>query len=442
MKLRAKTKQISSSSSSPLTTSISILCSVLCSKFQPQTNISSSMEDTPSSSSPLPPVSTSQLQAEEADNSNEQNHQQPLGNSLSYRANIYMANPHLAAIRGDVCSCLIILITFWLVATIGLVAGIYGTTTLQLGPYSSVLIQLNSIFVQSIKVEQINEPKPGIMLYGFDEPPALDVKTNWSRSYNGSVPHNFYKEWIFYLNRQSQLDIFYDVKSPRFSKLSLVIAQGREELLGWIEKPSFPNTTFSWNIIYGRGRDKITQKISDPFSYYVALGNFYTQDVEGNFEDEWYHVKLTYTPRWTTYFVASGVVTGLIFFIFRSCNGFQRYDSETESLQQVHYHVVSERTPLLANKNDDALSLGSSYESFTSEEEDVTGKPLMKEGGEAENSMKHLCVICFDALRDCFFLPCGHSAACFQCATRVIEEANPCPICRRKIKKVRKIFTV
>ncbi|KAI9091669.1 hypothetical protein K1719_028112 [Acacia pycnantha] len=357
------------------------------------------MEDSPSSSSPLPPVSTSLLQAEEADNSNEQNHQQPLRNSLSYRANIYMANPHLAAIRGDVCSCLIILITFWLVATIGLVAGIYGTTTLQLGPYSSVLIQLNSIFVQSIKVEQINEPKPGIMLYGFDEPPALDVKTNWSRSYNGSVPHNFYKEWIFYLNRQSQLDIFYDVKSPRFSQLSLVIAQGREELLGWIEKPSFPNTTLSWNIIYGRGRDKITQKISDPFSYYVALGNLYTQDVEvelkfsvssvvyntssassrcspdsslcrlrlflsqsgsavlttpppaqGNFEDEWYHVKLTYTPRWTTYFVASGVVTGLIFFIFRSCNRFQRYDSRQKACNKFIIMLFRTNTVLWLTK--------------------------------------------------------------------------------------------
>lgn len=101
----------------------------------------------------------------------------------------------------------------------GLILGIYGTTTLQLGPYSSVLIKVNSIFVQSIKVrflpylsfyyvylnpfelndlmnkqaEQIDEAKPGIMLYGFDEEPYLGVKTNWSRSYNGSVPHKFYK---------------------------------------------------------------------------------------------------------------------------------------------------------------------------------------------------------------------------------------------------------
>ncbi|XP_028753040.1 uncharacterized protein LOC114712656 [Neltuma alba] len=474
------------------TYSNSILSSALSSKFQPQTILISLMEDAPSSSSP----STSQLQAEEAnpdsDNSNEQNHQ-PL-HSLFYRVDISMANPHLASIRDDVWSCLIILVTLWLVATMGLVLGIYGTTTLELGPYSSVLVQVNSMFVQSIKVEQIDEPKHGIMLYGLDEAPALDdLKTNWSGSYNGSVPHNFYKEWIFYLNKQSQLDIFYNVKSPRFSHLSLVIAQGREELYGWIEKPTFPNRTLYWNIIYGK--NKISQKISDPFSYYVGLGNLNSEDVEvelkfsvrsvqyntssassrcspdsslcrldlylsqpgslvlttpppsqGNFEEEWFHVKLSYAPRWITYFVASGMMTALIFLLLRCCNVFQRYGSSNmESFQQVR--VVSERAPLLASiRNDGVSSLGSSYESFTSEEEDLTewlkGKPLMKEGEGDNNSMKHLCVICFDASRDCFFLPCGHSAACFHCGTRVVDEASPCPICRRKIKKVRKIFTV
>ncbi|XP_054799080.1 E3 ubiquitin-protein ligase APD2-like isoform X2 [Prosopis cineraria] len=451
------------------------------------------MEESPSSSSPSSSsASTSQHLAEEAnpdsENSNEQNHQQLP--SLTYRVDISMANSYLAATRDDVWSCLIILVTFWLVATMGLVLGIYGTTTLQLGPYSSVLIQVNSMFVQSITVEHVDEPKPGIMLYGFDESPGLDVKMNWSKSYSGSLQHNFYKEWIFYLNKHSQLDIFYNVKSPRLSYLSLVIAQGREQLFEWIEKPSFPNTTLSWNIIYGR--NNITQKISDPFSYYVVLANSQTEDVEvelkfsvdavlyntsnainrcspdsslcrldlflsqsgsavlttpapsqGNFEAELFHVKLSYAPRWITYFVASGILTLLIFFILRCCKVFQRDGSDMESFQQVR--VVSERAPLLlGDKNDDVSSLGSSYESFTSEEEDLTellkGKPLKE--GEAEKSLKHLCVICFDAPRDCFFLPCGHCAACFECGTRVVDEASPCPICRRRIKKVRKVFTV
>ena len=84
----------------------------------------------------------------------------------------------------------------------------------------------------------------------------------------------------------------------------------------------------------------------------------------------------------------------------------------------------SERAPLLPEKDDDISSWGSSYDSVSHDEEDleqwlavtsVEGKPLNE--GESNNPSL-LCVICFDAPRDCFFLPCGHCAACFTCGTR------------------------
>jgi len=37
-------------------------------------------------------------------------------------------------------------------------------------------------------VEQNNEPKPGLMLYGFDYPPSLDVKINWTEMYDANIP--------------------------------------------------------------------------------------------------------------------------------------------------------------------------------------------------------------------------------------------------------------
>jgi hypothetical protein len=37
-------------------------------------------------------------------------------------------------------------------------------------------------------VEQNNKPKPGLMLYGFDNPPPLDVKINWTEIYDESIP--------------------------------------------------------------------------------------------------------------------------------------------------------------------------------------------------------------------------------------------------------------
>lgn len=52
-----------------------------------------------------------------------------------------------------------------------------------------------------------------------------------------------------------------------------------------------------------------------------------------------------------------------------------------------------------------------------------------------------LCVICYDEQRNCFFVPCGHCATCYVCAQRIFNEENKtCPVCRRFIGKVRKLF--
>ncbi|KAJ9177325.1 hypothetical protein P3X46_012558 [Hevea brasiliensis] len=52
-----------------------------------------------------------------------------------------------------------------------------------------------------------------------------------------------------------------------------------------------------------------------------------------------------------------------------------------------------------------------------------------------------LCVICYDEERNCFFVPCGHCATCYICARRILNEENKvCPVCRRFIGKVRKLF--
>jgi hypothetical protein len=84
-----------------------------------------------------------------------------------------------------------------------------------------------------------------------------------------------------------------------------------------------------------------------------------------------------------------------------------------------------------------------------------------------------VCVICYDEQRNCFFVPCGHCATCYVCAQRyrsiVVkffseyvsvcfnlnllrkkyslffyrifnEENKTCPVCRRFIGKVRKLF--
>lgn len=160
--------------------------------------------------------------------------------------------------------------------------------------------------------------------------------------------------------------------------------------------------------------------------------------------DEWY-VKLTYGPRWLTYFVGSGncanwlsiiffslvmlsfivlfvgagVMTILIFVGFQIFSTSQNYAQDDSAYQTID--ATTERRPLLSSKDDDDRSLGSSYESVSHDEEDINECPEagsdMPKDSEINNS-QHLCTICCDVPRDCFFLPCGHCVVCSACGRR------------------------
>ncbi|PSS23822.1 E3 ubiquitin-protein like [Actinidia chinensis var. chinensis] len=320
-----------------------------------------------------------------------------------------------------------------------------------------------------------------------------DVLTTWSQNHSIPLSAGLYKEWIYVLNEGSQVNISYSVNSPSSSSLIIIIAQGSEGFAQWLEDPSYPNTTLSWNIIHGSGT--IHQDIYLASSYYVAVGNLNSEEVEvqlnlsmkaflynttkayyncalaqgacslkmffsdanaavltspgpeqDSSNDMWY-VKLSYGPRWITYLLGIGIMSVLMLLAFHFLNNFQC--SREEGTRYQLGETRSERAPLLSQKDDDLSSWGSSYDSVSQDEEDLEdgmpvtsleGKPL--KDGEYNNNIRRLCAICFDAPRDCFFLPCGHCVACFACGTRIAELAGTCPICRRNMKKVRRIFSV
>lgn len=113
----------------------------------------------------------------------------------------------------------------------------------------------------------------------------------------------------------------------------------------------------------------------------------------------------------------------LMFLAFDYINKFQFGREEGRDVQ--YGDGRSERAPLLSYKDDDLSSWGSSYDSLSHDEDDIEdllalGAPEGKSLGDGENSnnTRRLCAICFDAPRDCFFLPCGHCVACFECGTR------------------------
>ncbi|KAI3939088.1 hypothetical protein MKX01_001956 [Papaver californicum] len=440
-------------------------------------------------------------QVQEEDNQHEQQEQE-LHQTSSSRVSIvrYLDDPS----NDDSWSCLAMLVTFWFFASMTMILGFYGPLNLRVGPNCSRLIQMNSFFISNIKVQELAGPTDGLMLYSFHNPPPLDVQRTWSETYNESLPAYTHAEWIYFLNKGSEIDISYSVKSQG-SVLFLVIAEGKENFLEWTQDPSYPNITLSWNIIQGTG--VIQKKLSASSDHYVAVGNLNPVEVElhlnlnirailynttkayfkcslakgpcvsfvsfmrrdvavltssdlkqGPQGDDWY-VKLSYGERWMSYILGSGLMTVLVLVVFKVCvkcqaafgdngAGYQQrtnlgYDSYQQRTTPGH-----DRTPLLVNKDDDLSSWGSSYCSGSTDEQDLEDSFIVdslegKLSKDGENSNpRRQCVICFDAPRDCFFLPCGHCATCFTCGTRIAEEAGTCPICRRKMKKVKKIFAV
>uniref|UniRef100_A0A7N0TH98 RING-type domain-containing protein n=1 Tax=Kalanchoe fedtschenkoi TaxID=63787 RepID=A0A7N0TH98_KALFE len=403
-------------------------------------------------------------------------------------------------VRLDLWSCLVSLLAFWFLASMMLILGFYGANTITLGPNGSRIIQVSSFFVQSIKVHELESSASGPMLYSFDKPPPVDVEKNWSENHNVSVEANDHKEWLYFLNKGSRVEIYYNVKNPpSFSFVTCV-----QSLVEWIEDPSYPNSTLSWNIIHESG--KITHEIPLSSNYYIAVGNLNSDTVEVNLKFEfkalvfntskayntchlsihacsitlslfganaavltspgpeeayisvfnladftvamchcrgvpdgdWYF-KQTYGPRWLVYLAGSGVLTAPLLVTFRICNMFEENHNAVGGQATAE---GSEHTPLL-HKDDDLSSWASSYDSVSQEEDDpeedwlvAAGNTLEENHGKGGGSHhpRRLCVICCDAPIDCFFLPCGHCAACFACGSR-IEEAGHCPICRRKSKK-------
>ncbi|GLT89424.1 hypothetical protein SLE2022_074050 [Rubroshorea leprosula] len=413
-------------------------------------------------------------------------------NGVSYRGSFFAFDISSEVISDDTWSCIIVVLTFWFFVAMTLILGVYGASNISLGPNCSLLIQPNPIFVQSITVEEFNGAANGIELYGFYKTPPLAVETTWSETYVTTVQVDSHKAWIYYLNEGSQVNISYTVNSSG-SSVFLIIAQGNDGLTQWLEDPTYPNTTLSWNVVHGSG--VIQQDIDIASSYYIALGNLNSEEVEVelnlrfkawkyNTTEAYYKctftqgrcslsvlfpkgnivvltspspnrntsaddlsVRLSYGPRWITYICGIGGMTVIMLAAFNFLNKIQCHRGGESGNQ--YAEVGSERAPLLSRKDDDLSSWGSSYDSLSNGEDDleeflaasnIEGTSLRD--GENSNNTRRLCAICFDAPRDCFFLPCGHCVACFECGTRIAEADGTCPICHRNMKKVRKIFTV
>ncbi|KAL0862485.1 hypothetical protein Bca101_041603 [Brassica carinata] len=376
-------------------------------------------------------------------------------------------------------SCVLVVLFCWFLVVMAMLDPVDNPTNVWIGPNSSILLEPGSIFVKSIKVENLYGSGSGLQLFGFYTSPRVDV-ANWSESRLVSLSHRSYEGWPYYLNEGGSLNISYNVK-PEGSSVRLVVDEGMATR--WLfEEPT--TTSLPLNLIQGSGMIQVN--ISESESYHLNVANLNLKDVEVELdidvkavvydtkeppfykcdfsksactfntmpfvgtsivltspshrpgllaeEQEWF-IRISYQPRWTSYAIVTGLLICFVMLAIKLNKWLQHYAKEIYAMDD-----DSSTISLLVNKDDDVSSMCSWTESFTASDadrEDFSGNE-----SEASYGNRTRCAICFDTHRDCFFLPCGHCFTCYQCGTKIAEAVGNCPICRKKIKKSKLIYTV
>eukprot|EP01018_Ginkgo_biloba_P014782 Gb_23472 [translate_table: standard] len=374
----------------------------------------------------------------------------------------------------DECwTCVIIPITFWIFVSLTLILGLYGSSHLVLGPNYSHLLEANSIFVNEIQVRR--EGQEGPTLYGFSHRPKLDVVRNWTMEHTLRVDPEYHQEFAVWLNKGSKIKLQVAVQTYGFLDLLVVIVKGGDGLQEWIHDPT--NSHLAVVRLQMHGRAEAEYVVPEDANYYFAVGNFNQRRVElvmrMNFSSKMYdtetanykcsldnglcgvkmffpgstyallttatnttdsmtvwYVELSYGARVVTYIIILGVIILLVYFILKYLGHMDH--SPPPPPQEV---VQSERSPLLHSK--ESTSESSTYGTIKQDSESglLSSTEDLYDG--------KICVICYDELRNCFFIPCGHCATCYTCGQRIENGENKsCPICRQGIYRARRMFNV
>ncbi|PPS18239.1 hypothetical protein GOBAR_AA02344 [Gossypium barbadense] len=160
-----------------------------------------------------------------------------------------------------------------------------------------------------------------------------------------------------------------------------------------------------------------------PHTQYVIVSTPDNGDIAGRY------VELSFVARVVTYIAILGFFIIIILLVLKylgACND-EIINSNT-TFREISWRT--ETDPILPEKSV-RLTYGTTAEDDNDDAETGSSSSSSEDLYDAK-----LCVICYDDQRNCFFVPCGHCATCYDCAQRIMEEENKvCPICRRLIHK-------
>ncbi|XP_062097345.1 E3 ubiquitin-protein ligase APD2-like isoform X2 [Humulus lupulus] len=374
----------------------------------------------------------------------------------------------------DSWTCLLTPLTLWICVSATLRYGYYGDCRMVLGPNSSRLVKASSLFVQQVQVR--NENNKGVSLYALDGKPELSSQTNWSVSNYLAVGSYSHKGFSFWLNKGSRIRLRLEAQSSSMNQLEAIMSKGErsyktlqpqlssvsssalalnepvegKEMEYIIDEDeryyldiinsnsrsivvslSVNVSSTMYDITKAKNKCSTTKgscrlRILISYTHYVIV----TTPNDGHLEG-WY-LELSFVARVITYIAILGFITVFILLLLKylgSCDG-----DVTES--PVMYNTVddvAETRPMLLEK-----PIRCTY-GTTEHEEDDDSEASSSSSEELYDAK--LCVICYDDQRNCFFVPCGHCATCYDCAQRIMDgESKVCPICRRLVHKVRRLF--
>ncbi|KAF3446587.1 hypothetical protein FNV43_RR11767 [Rhamnella rubrinervis] len=334
-------------------------------------------------------------------------------------------------------------LTLW-IFSVGLRYGLYGDCRMVIGPSSSRLVKASSVFVQQVQVR--DDDRKGVFLYSFSEKPELSFQSNWTSSSYLIIGSYSREGFAFWLNKGSRIKLRLEAQTSTLSEPEIFMLKGERKIETLLPKFTSSPNAFALNepinskeaefsieeddryyldIINTNPRSiimKLNLNVSSmmydiskaknkcstikgscqlrlllPNTHYLVLT---TPSTGGN--GDWY-LELSFVARVVAYIAILGFITIVVFIIMKylgTCD-------DENTVPHTPVEEVTETDPIMPEK-----TFGHTYGTYEGDEESVTSS------SSEELYDAKLCIICYDDQRNCFIVPCGHCATCYDCAQR------------------------
>ncbi|PPE02964.1 hypothetical protein GOBAR_DD00034 [Gossypium barbadense] len=320
-------------------------------------------------------------------------------------------------------------LTLWILSVI-LRYGYYGNCSMVLGPSSSRLMKASSVFVQQVQVR--DENWKGALVYVFPEKPELSNEVNWNFSNYLIVGAYDRKGYSLWLNKGSRISIRWATQPSRLDKIELIIIKGEKKRETLLPEQTVPfGALFLNEPVTGKEADYNIEEddkysvasdmcstlngscrlqLQFPHTQYVIVSTPDNGDIAGRY------VELSFVARVVTYIAILGFFIIIILLVLKylgACNDERTVINSNTTFREISWRT--ETDPILPEKSV-RLTYGTTAEDDNDDAETGSSSSSSEDLYDAK-----LCVICYDDQRNCFFVPCGHCATCYDCAQRLLQ---------------------